>query len=73
MALLDFIKKPKKPLVLVVDDECIVLETLAGFLEKLNCDTIKASYGALALELAKSRRPQLILRDIDMPVMSSGI
>ena len=53
--------------VLVVDDEEANRELLTGILEPAGFKVIPASGGAEAIELAKSRKPDLVLLDLMMP------
>ena len=54
-------------LILVVDDEDDIRELLVFNLKREGYDTLEASDGAAALELARSRRPSLILLDVMLP------
>ncbi len=55
--------------VLVVDDEPKVCELIKAYLEKDGYETIIASDGKSAIELARSRRPDLIVLDLNLPEM----
>ncbi|MCP3103456.1 response regulator [Myxococcus sp. K15C18031901] len=57
-------------LVLVADDEPAVLEVLSQVVEDLGHEVVKARDGAEALELARERRPQLVVTDHMMPRLS---
>ncbi len=57
------------PLVLVVDDDRDIRESLTELLELENYRVASARHGAEALELARAERPALILLDLFMPVM----
>jgi CheY-like chemotaxis protein len=57
-------------LVLVADDEPAVLEVLSQVVEDLGHDVIRARDGMEALELARARRPQLVVTDHMMPRLS---
>ncbi len=64
--------KPQSPdnsksTILVVDDEPDILELIIYNLEQHGHTVISASNGAKALELAKSRLPDLIVLDVMMP------
>lgn len=61
-----------KRLVLIVDDEYEIAETLAALLEHCGYQTLKAYDGqnALALYRAHSRDISLVLCDVTMPVMN---
>ncbi|WP_446423766.1 response regulator [Mailhella sp.] len=54
-------------LILVVDDEADIRDLLVFNLKREGYDTLEASDGAEALELARSRRPSLILLDVMLP------
>lgn len=59
-----------RPLVLVVDDEPLVADTLAAILSKAGFDTV-AVYGAsAALALTKGVQPALLISDVYMPGMN---
>ncbi len=55
------------PLVLIADDNQILLDMLADFLETKNYRTAKAQNGNELLEKIESTRPDAILMDIQMP------
>jgi DNA-binding response OmpR family regulator len=57
-------------LVLVVDDEQDVAETITRTLKRAGHDVISASRGADALEIARQRHPDMVVLDIMMPGMS---
>jgi two-component system, OmpR family, response regulator len=52
---------------LVVDDEVVILELLAGSLRFAGFEVLTAATGAEALRVAASARPDLILLDVMMP------
>lgn len=54
-------------LILVVDDEDDIRDLLVFNLKREGYDTVEASDGAEALELARRRRPSLILLDVMLP------
>jgi DNA-binding response OmpR family regulator len=56
--------------ILVVDDERAIVESLRYALEKEGYSVLEASDGSEALDLARSRSPDLILLDIMLPGMS---
>jgi CheY-like chemotaxis protein len=62
----------EKRRILIVDDEPDVLMLLGERLAKAGYDVIKTSSGKEALELAKSKAPQLIILDIAMPGMDGS-
>ena len=53
--------------VLIVDDEVANVELLARRLEAIGCQTQMASSGEVALTLARTEQPDLILLDVMMP------
>jgi len=53
--------------ILVVDDEAVQLETLAGYLIKQGHDVVKAAGGREGLEAVRSRNVDLVLTDVRMP------
>ncbi|MGA2159429.1 MAG: response regulator transcription factor [Dehalococcoidia bacterium] len=55
--------------VLVVDDEPKVCELIKAYLEKDGYETIIASDGNSAVELARGRRPDLVVLDLNLPEM----
>lgn len=54
-------------LILVVDDEADIRELLVFNLKREGYETLEAADGTAALELARSRRPSLILLDVMLP------
>src|SRR4051812_14478929 len=56
-----------RPLVLVVDDERALRETIAYNLRRAEIDVGVAADGTDALMLARARRPSLILLDVMLP------
>lgn len=60
---------PARPLVLVVDDSDINLEIVCEILEQTGLETQRALDGKSALEAVQSRKPDLIIMDIQMPGM----
>jgi CheY-like chemotaxis protein len=57
------------PLVLIVEDEESIAETLRMIFEDVGCRVALAPNGAAALPVARRERPALILTDLMMPVM----
>ena len=55
------------PRLLVVDDEPVILELLAGTLRFAGFDVFIAATGAEALHAAAAGQPDLILLDVMMP------
>src|SRR4051812_44701695 len=57
-------------IVLVVDDDRQVLETISSMLEELGCDVFAASNGDAALDrLRQDDRISILITDINMPGM----
>ena len=55
--------------ILVVEDEPKNLKLVCDLLQACGYTTIEATDGKQGVELAKARKPDLILMDIQMPVM----
>ncbi|MHC1792095.1 HD-GYP domain-containing protein [Solidesulfovibrio sp.] len=55
--------------VLVIDDEVMLRRTLADYLEDMNCLTALAANGAEGLEVLEHFAPDVVLVDLNMPVM----
>ena len=60
-------KAGEKPRILVVDDEAANREWLKRILEPAGFGVIQARGGREAIELAKSRKPDLVMLDLMMP------
>jgi two-component system response regulator AtoC len=58
---------PAKPLLLVVDDEVGVLTLIRRFAEGDGFEVITCTDGRQALQIAESRRPDLVMVDLRMP------
>lgn len=56
-----------KPLGLVADDDAGMRRLLCGILSETGLSTLEAASGAEMLELAKNRRPELVVMDLVMP------
>jgi CheY-like chemotaxis protein len=59
-----------KPVILIVDDEAVIADTLAVILKQVGFTTMVAYDGQTALDIAKIAPPDLILTDVVMPGMS---
>lgn len=61
-----------KPTLLIVDDEVTNLEIMVEILEEnpVSYRILRANHGEIALQLARQRRPDLVISDWDMPGMS---
>jgi DNA-binding response OmpR family regulator len=62
-------KKTERARILVVDDEPDLVDTMQRRLEYFDWDVTTASNGKEGLEYALNEKPDLIVLDIDMPVM----
>jgi two-component system alkaline phosphatase synthesis response regulator PhoP len=56
--------------VLVVDDEIHIVQVVAIKLRNNGFDVFTAENGELALEIAKQEKPDVIITDFQMPVMT---
>jgi DNA-binding response OmpR family regulator len=56
--------------ILLVDDEPHVIHVIKLFLIKNNFEVITANNGKAALELVASNNPDVIITDIQMPIMN---
>jgi DNA-binding response OmpR family regulator len=59
-----------KPVILIVDDEAVIADTLAVILKQAGFTTMVAYNGQTALEIAKTVPPDLLLTDVIMPGLS---
>ncbi len=55
--------------VLLAEDNEVNLITLSEFLSREGCEVLTAGNGGEAVQLASNTRPDIILMDIQMPVM----
>jgi DNA-binding NtrC family response regulator len=60
----------EKQIVLVVDDEPLIVDSLAAILATKGFEVLKAYNGTSALEVALERPPHLLLTDVAMPGMN---
>jgi len=58
-----------KPIILIVDDNKIVLKTLAFLVTSLNYECMSATNGLEAVDLLKSHSVDLVITDVNMPKM----
>lgn len=58
-----------KPTVLIVDNEPIIVKLIRDILTQSGYDTLEATNGKQGVALAIKKKPDLILMDIQMPVM----
>ena len=63
-------QQAQKPKIMIVDDSLQILELLEEMLLRLGYEVLALPNGALALEAAMKRTPDLILLDINMPGMN---
>ncbi len=56
-------------IILVVDDDSSILHIISSILLKNGYEVITAPNGAVALELIKTNKPDLVITDLVMPVM----
>jgi two-component system OmpR family response regulator len=63
-------KRTSQMKILIVDDEPDLLSTVEYRLKFVDCDVVTASNGQEGLEKAAAERPDLILLDTNMPIMS---
>ncbi len=62
-------KKDGKVTVLIVDDHADNMITTKAILRNMNLEILEARNGKEAVEVAKAMHPDLILMDVQMPVM----
>jgi CheY-like chemotaxis protein len=62
--------KKQRPVVLVVDDERVIANTLSMILSRSGFSTMTAYDGESALELARAVPPDLLISDVVMPGMT---
>ena len=60
----------KKPRILIVDDSFVIRDLIKSFYEEYDFELIEAVNGQEAVDLTRSCTPDLILLDIQMPVMN---
>jgi DNA-binding NtrC family response regulator len=60
----------KKPIILVVDDEKIVLELFRRILKKKEYTVLTANNDKEALELVEKEKPDLVILDLQLPGIS---
>jgi diguanylate cyclase (GGDEF)-like protein len=63
------LNRPAIPTILVVDDSSAVRQSICRALAAAGYRVVEAADGYAALEACRSNRPDLVLLDIDMPVM----
>ena len=63
------IEEKDKKTILIVDDEKPIVEILVYNLQKEGYNTLEANDGLTAVEIATTKKPDLILLDIMLPKM----
>jgi DNA-binding NtrC family response regulator len=63
-------KVERRPVVMVVDDEPLVADTLAMILTHAGYHAVRAYDARTALEIASMRSPDLLISDVAMPEMN---
>ena len=59
----------RRATILVIDDEAGIRESLGAYLEDSGYLVLEAKNGAEGIELVKEHTPDLVLTDLQMPVM----
>jgi len=59
----------RPPVILVVEDEQYVRESLTAYLDDIGFQVLAAENGRSGLELFRSTRPDIVMTDLRMPVM----
>jgi two-component system, OmpR family, phosphate regulon response regulator PhoB len=59
-------------LIVVAEDEFLLAELLADFLEDAGYEVALAPHGAAALKLLEERKPDLLISDYMMPLMTGA-
>lgn len=60
----------KRKTILIVDDDDSSRRACARYLEKRGWEIIEAQNGLEGAEVARGKKPDLILMDVEMPIMS---
>ena len=63
---------PRKPIILVVDDDAPIILLMRSLLREFGYEARTATSGAAAIEAARAETPDLVLLDKNMPGMSGG-
>lgn len=56
-----------EPVILIVDDDAVLLESIADLLLLSDFEVLTASNGAEALQILQSQRPDCVISDVMMP------
>lgn len=64
-----YVSGSQPALVLIAEDESEIAEILSGYLQRIGLRTLHASDGQQALDLQQRLKPDLVLLDIQMPVL----
>ncbi len=59
--------------ILIVDDEEEIRKLVAATLPKIDCEVLSAESGEEAVKIAKNKKPDLIMMDINMPGRYDGL
>jgi len=60
---------PRKPVVACIDDEVLNLELLKFSIKQIDCEVLPIQYSLEALSILEKQIPDIILLDVQMPVM----
>jgi CheY-like chemotaxis protein len=60
----------KNKMILIVDDSQMIRRIVTMILKEYNFEVLTAENGLVGYEMAKANRPDLIIMDVTMPVMS---
>src|ERR1051326_3976334 len=63
------VRRPDRPMVLIVDDDADARDMYAEYLKTMGCDVYKAKDGQEAVRKASELWPNLVVMDLAMPNM----
>jgi DNA-binding response OmpR family regulator len=66
----DIEREPRRPIVMIVDDEQVIADTLSAIFMQNGYTVLTAYDGRSALETAKVIPPELLISDVMMPQMN---